>query len=465
MIMKKFFFPSFIIILLFIIGSYLLSQNHSNKFTKVIKDQIPSEVKSFFKKTILFIPYTKREIKKLKIENIDNKKKIELLRAEKNFFENKLNNGKSKIENYNNKKYKFFSVVLPFVQSEVNLYSNKKSGYVELYNQHIIIFFQSGKIIFINKKDFFKGKFNYTTVKSNLNDSILFDKKIKWTGVKDIFVDGDDILISATEEIKKKCYNTSLYQSKINKTELDFKKIYRSDECFNLDRKIKAFKYFNGYQMGGRIKTSKNKIYLTVGDYNTWEKVQDKMSSAGKILEFDKDNLKKKIISLGHRNPQGLYLNKNKNIMVSTEHGPQGGDEINLIKLDQNLVQNFGWPISSYGNHYPEVPLNSFTNKIAPLHKSHKKFGFIEPIKYFKKSIGISEIIQNYHIDNSYFVTSLKNKAIYEIQLDNNHNFVEIKNEIKVNERIRDIIYDTESRCYLIFGETTPKLISMCLVD
>ena len=465
--MKKFFFYSFIITLLFlfVFGTYLLSKDSSNILAKSIKDQIPANLKSFLKETVFFIPYTKRELKKLEIENIQIKKDLFLERAKKELYKNELDKGKVKFENYDNESYRFYSVVLPFIKSQIDLHSNKKSGYLEIYNQYIIIFFKSGKIIFIDKKDFFNGKLNFSTVKSNLNDNILFDQKIRWTGVRDIFVDNEDIFVSATEEIKDKCYNTSLYKSKIDKKQMNFKKIYGSEECFSLDRKIEAYKYFNGYQTGGRIKSSKNKIYLTVGDYNTWEKVQDTFSSAGKILEFDKNGNNKKIISLGHRNPQGLYLNKNQNILVSTEHGPQGGDEINIIKLEQDTPQNFGWPISSYGDHYPSVPINSFTKKIAPLNKSHKEFDYIEPIKYFKKSIGISEIIQNYFTTNSYFVTSLKNQTIYEIQLDNDLNFEKIKDEIKVNERIRDIIYDSESKCYLVFGENTPKLISMCLIN
>ena len=51
------------------------------------------------------------------------------------------------------------------------------------------------------------------------------------------------------------------------------------------------------------------------------------------------------------------------------------------------------------------------------------------------------------------------------MQLDNNLNFLAIKNKTKLNERIRDIIYDYEKNCYLIYAESTPKLISMCPID
>ena len=67
-------------------------------------------------------------------------------------------------------------------------------------------------------------------------------------------------------------------------------------------------------------------------------------SDIGKILFINLDNYKKIIFSKGHRNPQGLLNIDNKNIL-STEHGPYGGDEINKIIFGKN----YGWPIASYG--------------------------------------------------------------------------------------------------------------------
>ena len=93
-------------------------------------------------------------------------------------------------------------------------------------------------------------------------------------------------------------------------------------------------------------------------------------------------------MSMGHRNVQGLYYDKNKNLIWSSEHGPKGGDEVNLNDLNEknNVIPNYGWPISSYGKHY--VDDKSLYEK-APLKKSHVKNGFIEPKKYFVPSIGI----------------------------------------------------------------------------
>ncbi len=460
--MKKFIYLLICIFLLILtFGTYLIKSDYTDNFSKKIKDNTPALIKKILKNTILYVPYTKREIKNLSstIEKLNNDNNV--LTLENYKLNNILNYGKHKSEKYKLENYNFNSVVLPFFNNE-DLYGNKKSGYVETYKDKVIVVFTSGKIIYLDKNSFVKNNvLEFKNIKNNLNSNF-FDQKIKWSGVKDIKVINDNLYVSLTKEIKKNCYNTSLYKSEINELNLNFVKIFEPIECFSLDRSIQAFKYFNGYQNGGRIANYKDKIYLTIGDYNYWEKPQDVNSYAGKIISIDLNNYETKIISLGHRNPQGLQIIKNKNLLISTEHGPKGGDEINLIKLDEKKIPNYAWPISSYGEHYDVVPINSFTKKFAPLYKSHKDHGFVEPIKYFDNAIGISEIIKNYQKTNRFFITSLKDKKIYEIQFKNNFEFKKIVSEIEINERIRDIIYDFKNHCYYIYGESTPKLISMC---
>ena len=81
---------------------------------------------------------------------------------------------------------------------------------------------------------------------------------------------------------------------------------------------------------------------------------------------------------MGHRNPQGLYFDIENNFILETEHGPKGGDEINLIEVDrgnENKIQNFGWAISSAGEHYRgKIEANKKYEKY-PLYKSHLEHG------------------------------------------------------------------------------------------
>ena len=171
----------------------------------------------------------------------------------------------------------------------------------------------------------------------------------------------------------------------------------------------------------------------------------------GKIIQINTNNYEYKIISKGHRNPQGLFYDNENDFILSTEHGPLGGDEINLIKLNLNNIQNFGWPLASYGEHYSDP--NKIKIKKYPLMKSHKNNGFIEPLKYFVPSIGISEIIK---IDKkNYVASSLKDKSLYFFGLNEKNKIVDLK-KIQVFERVRDLIFKNK-KLYL-FLENTPSL-------
>ena len=158
----------------------------------------------------------------------------------------------------------------------------------------------------------------------------------------------------------------------------------------------------------------------------------------GKILKININTGNFKVVSMGHRNPQGLHHDRHNNLILSTEHGPKGGDEINLIKLNEKNIPNYGWPIASYGEHYDQVMVADGSLDEYPLLKSHKNNGFIEPLKYFVPSIGISEII-SLNNDKSYVVSSMRDKSLYFFNLDNNNQIEKIQ-RVEIGERIRDLM-------------------------
>ena len=86
------------------------------------------------------------------------------------------------------------------------------------------------------------------------------------------------------------------------------------------------------------IKISENELVLTSGDWLNKERIaQSENSIYGKVIKININDPKEyKIVSIGHRNPQGLYFDKDSKIILSTEHGPTGGDEVNLIDLKNN---------------------------------------------------------------------------------------------------------------------------------
>ena len=99
----------------------------------------------------------------------------------------------------------------------------------------------------------------------------------------------------------------------------------------------------------------------TVGNLPTFNS-QKKNSIFGKVLYIDENTRKSRVFSMGHRNAQGLLVNNHKKFILSTEHGPRGGDEVNLI-LDG---KNYGWPIYSYGKPYLIPPVKNLRYEQAP---------------------------------------------------------------------------------------------------
>ena len=172
---------------------------------------------------------------------------------------------------------------------------------------------------------------------------------------------------------------------------------------------------------------------------------------------------------MGHRNPQGLYYDKENNIIYLTEHGPQGGDEINVNTSPDGEIKNYGWGISSYGEHYgfPDRD-NSKKYKIAPLNKSHAKYGFIEPLKYFTPSIGIAPIIKTEKFikvpnKNIIYVGALGQDieegdlSIHQFILDADLK-IEQHNIMPVGERVRDMIYIEELNKIFLFLESSGSI-------
>ena len=140
---------------------------------------------------------------------------------------------------------------------------------------------------------------------------------------------------------------------------------------------------------------------------------------------------------------------KDSNIIINTEHGPKGGDEINVNFQKTNEIPNFGWDISSYGTTYSGDDIYK---------KSHIKYGFIEPLKYYVPSIGISQMVYMPNEFNSdekkyLYVSSLRATSIYKIKIS--EEFDKILDEDRIyfsQKRIRDIEFDQENNVILIMS-------------
>jgi glucose/arabinose dehydrogenase len=125
----------------------------------------------------------------------------------------------------------------------------------------------------------------------------------------------------------------------------------------------------------------KNSVYVTVGDLGYSE--IDNRSKRGDLGSIFKLTSKSAVrVSQGHRNPQGIVL-FDKKTLLAAEHGPRGGDEINVIKDGGD----YGWPFVSYGQPYGSG------DYVRP-EKTGTHDGYIEPIEYWIPSIAPTELVQ-----------------------------------------------------------------------
>ncbi len=146
-----------------------------------------------------------------------------------------------------------------------------------------------------------------------------------------------------------------------------------------------------GQHFGSRIVFDNDGyLYFTIGERGDRDvNPQDITRDGGKVYRLNDDgsvpndnpfvnepNAKKAIYSYGHRNPQGMVIHPETGQVWVHEHGPKGGDEINIVKKGAN----YGWPVISYGVNYSGT---KFTDKTA-------QEGMEQPIHYWDPSIAPS---------------------------------------------------------------------------
>jgi glucose/arabinose dehydrogenase len=166
------------------------------------------------------------------------------------------------------------------------------------------------------------------------------------------------------------------------------------------ENSLKNFKkIFSAYEpspkdvhYGSRIEfDGKGHLWVSVGERNDRFRAQSLKYHNGKIIRLNEDgsipednpfvrnkDARPEIWSFGHRNPQGLARNFESNELWSTELGPKGGDELNLIRAGAN----YGWPIITYGREYSGFKIG----------EGFRKEGMEQPIAYWVPSISPSAL-------------------------------------------------------------------------
>ncbi|HRQ05328.1 MAG TPA: PQQ-dependent sugar dehydrogenase [Nitrosomonas halophila] len=160
---------------------------------------------------------------------------------------------------------------------------------------------------------------------------------------------------------------------------------------------------------------------------------------------------KPEIWSYGHRNIQGAARHPETGAVWIHEHGPRGGDEINIPKPGKN----YGWPEASYGTHY----------WMAPIKDEHAEQGFEEPIYYWTPSIAPSgmafytgELFPAWR--GNLFVGALAGKQLVRLVTDGER-IVQEEQLLKNYARIRDVEQGPDGALYLLTDEVNGKLIKL----
>jgi len=261
------------------------------------------------------------------------------------------------------------------------------------------------------------------------------------------FINNNYIYIGFTSYLKSKKNKTftSVVRGILENNSLtDQKIIYKADDIYYSS---------NTVHYGTRIVFDKEGyLYFSIGDRGERNQAQLLDYPNGKIHRLHDDgsipknnpfiqekNAIKSIWTYGNRNPQGLAIHPVSAIIFETEHGPRGGDELNILSSGKN----YGWPEITYGKNYSGTTITKYT---------HKE-GMEQPVIHWTPSIAVcgidfydGEIFKNWK--NDLLVSSLKFENLYRLKIKDNK-VTEQEIVYRAGSRIRDVETGPEGFIYL----------------
>jgi glucose/arabinose dehydrogenase len=206
---------------------------------------------------------------------------------------------------------------------------------------------------------------------------------------------------------------------------------------------------------------------LTIGEgFEYREKAQDLSSDLGKIVRLNDDgsvpqdnpfvgqaSVRPEIYTWGHRNEQGLAFDAQSGRLYETEHGPRGGDELNIIVARRN----YGWPVITYGMDYSGAYVSPYTQRP----------GLEQPVIYWTPSIAPSGLAV-YRGDQfpawrgDLFVGALAFKHLRRVHLDEHGNVIEQEQLLNdLNWRIRDVRAAPDGYLYVCTDESDGRVLRL----
>lgn len=225
---------------------------------------------------------------------------------------------------------------------------------------------------------------------------------------------------------------------------------------FKVDKKTGGSAHY-----GGRLQFAQNgDLFISLGDrYSYMKEAQNPANHLGSIIRVHDDGSvpadnpftgqagkKPEIYSYGHRNVQGLALHPETGILWAHEHGPRGGDEVNIIKPGAN----YGWPVITYGIDYSGAIISDKTE--MP--------GMEQPVIYWKPSIAPSGMA--FYTGDKFpqwrtnlFVGALAGAHLRRLTLDGDKVTGQEALLEDLGERIRDVRQGPDGHLYIVTDDAS----------
>ena len=308
------------------------------------------------------------------------------------------------------------------------------------------------------------GRLRYVTMKGEVSEPIAgvpAVHAVEQGGLLDVVLDPDfsansTIYLSYAEPGDGDVNGTAVARAK-----LDGARLTGLQVIFRQLPKVKS-----NYHFGSRLVFARDgNLFVTLGErYSERDSAQDLGTHLGKIVRITKDGkvpadnpfvgragALPEIWSLGHRNVQGATLDPTTGRLWAVEHGPRGGDEINLPEAGHN----YGWPVITYGREYSGPAIGEGTAKA----------GMEQPLYYWVPSIATSGM--TFYTSDVYpvwkgslFVGALAAKLVARLVIGADGK-VKAEERFPIGERVRDIRQGPDGALYLVTDEDAGRLLRL----
>ncbi|HEM6627679.1 TPA: PQQ-dependent sugar dehydrogenase [Citrobacter farmeri] len=227
-------------------------------------------------------------------------------------------------------------------------------------------------------------------------------------------------------------------------------------------------KLSTGNHFGGRLVfDGKGHLFIGLGENNQRSTAQDLDKLQGKVVrltdqgEIPQDNpfvnqpgARAEIWSYGIRNPQGMAMNPWSDVLWLNEHGPRGGDEINIPEKGKN----YGWPLATWGINYSGFKI--------PEAQGEKVAGTEQPIFYWQKSPAVSGMA--FYNNGTFpqwqkklFIGALKDQSVIVMSVDGNKVTEDGRILAERKQRIRDVRVGPDGYLYVLTDESDGELLKV----